>query len=75
MLHGNLQQRDRETVLANFKAGKTHTLISTDVAARGIHIKRLKYVRVPRRALTVFCIRFFFSLSCLVLPISVLCRW
>ena len=45
MLHGNLPQRDRETVLANFKAGKIHTLISTDVAARGIHIKRLKYVR------------------------------
>jgi len=74
MLHGNLQQRDRETVLANFKAGKTHTLISTDVAARGIHIKRLKYVRVPRRAFTV-CSEFSVSLSCLVLPISVLFRW
>eukprot|EP01032_Pedospumella_encystans_P021250 gene21250-24114_t len=43
-LHGQLAQHVRETILANFKAGKTNILVSTDVAARGIHINRLQYV-------------------------------
>ena len=43
-LHGKLPQSERESVLANFRAGKVHTLVSTDIAARGIHIKNLKYV-------------------------------
>jgi superfamily II DNA/RNA helicase len=44
MLHGQMPQNMRERVLNNFKAGKTSILIATDVAARGIHINRLKYV-------------------------------
>jgi len=43
-LHGQLNQRQREQRLSDFKAGKLSTLCATDVAARGIHIKRLKYV-------------------------------
>lgn len=43
-LHGQLTQQQREQRLNNFKAGKLSTLCATDVAARGIHIKRLKYV-------------------------------
>ena len=75
MLHGQLDQKTRDTLLSDFKAvrgefmrccldtefiphsnefcvylcvlilqGKIHTLVSTDVAARGIHIKRLAHV-------------------------------
>lgn len=44
MLHGQLPQSQREKSLMDFKSGKVPILISTDVAARGIHIKRLKYV-------------------------------
>eukprot|EP01034_Spumella_vulgaris_P023791 gene23791-30060_t len=44
LLHGQLQQSVREATLNNFKAGKINILIATDVAARGIHIKRLRYV-------------------------------
>ena len=43
-LHGQLLQNQREKVLADFKAGKINILCATDVASRGIHIKRLKYV-------------------------------
>jgi ATP-dependent RNA helicase DDX5/DBP2 len=43
-LCGSMQQSMRERVLANFKAGKVNVLLATDVAARGIHIKRLKHV-------------------------------
>lgn len=43
-LHGQLMQKQREQVLADFKAGKINILCATDVASRGIHIKRLKYV-------------------------------
>eukprot|EP01038_Epipyxis_sp_PR26KG_P011026 gene11026-14807_t len=44
VIHGQLQQSVRECTLNSFKAGKIHTLIATDVAARGIHIKKLRYV-------------------------------
>jgi superfamily II DNA/RNA helicase len=43
-LHSHLPQQQREQNLLNFKSGKVNLLIATDVAARGIHIKRLKYV-------------------------------
>lgn len=44
LLHGQMLQSDRERTLANFKAGKLNILVATDVAARGVHIKNLKYV-------------------------------
>jgi len=43
-LHGQLQQQEREANLKYFMAGKTTTMLATDVAARGIHINRLAYV-------------------------------
>lgn len=44
ILHGKLPQTQREFVLNSFKAGKISCLVSTDVAARGLHIKNLRYV-------------------------------
>lgn len=43
-LHGNKSQSEREEALAQFKAGKTHVLIATDLLARGIHIEQLPVV-------------------------------
>ena len=43
-LHGNLPQPQRERVLADFKAGKIRILVSTDVAARGLHVRCLDAV-------------------------------
>lgn len=43
-LHGDKNQAARNTAVANFKSGKTHILIATDVAARGLDIKDIKYV-------------------------------
>jgi len=44
VFHGQLPQSQRERTLAEFRAGKIHTLVATDVAARGIHVKKLRYV-------------------------------
>lgn len=44
MIHGQLPQAMRERALNDFKAGKACILLATDVAARGIHIKKLQYV-------------------------------
>ena len=44
MIHGQLPQASRERALNDFKAGKCNTLLATDVAARGIHIKKLQHV-------------------------------
>lgn len=43
-LHGQLPQEKREENLSRLRSGKTNIILATDVAARGIHIKRLKYV-------------------------------
>ncbi|MEB3298368.1 MAG: DEAD/DEAH box helicase, partial [Candidatus Sericytochromatia bacterium] len=37
-LNGNMSQNARNTMLARFKSGEVHTLVATDVAARGLDI-------------------------------------
>ncbi len=43
-IHGNRSQSARERALANFKTGRTHVLVATDVAARGIDIDSISHV-------------------------------
>jgi ATP-independent RNA helicase DbpA len=43
-LHGELEQYDRDLVLAKFRNGSTRVLIATDVAARGIDVAGLDLV-------------------------------
>ncbi|HSU42059.1 MAG TPA: helicase-related protein, partial [Polyangiaceae bacterium] len=43
-LHGDLEQRDRERVMAKFRNGSTRILLATDVAARGIDLDSLGLV-------------------------------
>merc|ERR1719198_589851 len=43
-MHGDKKQEEREWVLAEFKNGKSPILVATDVAARGIDVKDIKYV-------------------------------
>jgi len=43
-LHGDKAQKERIVALENFKAGKTRILVATDVASRGLDIKKLDCV-------------------------------
>lgn len=43
-LHGDKQQRERETTLARFRSGKSKVLVATDVAARGLDVRELTHV-------------------------------
>jgi ATP-independent RNA helicase DbpA len=43
-LHGDLEQRDRDQVMALFRNGTTRVLVATDVAARGLDIDSLDLV-------------------------------
>ena len=43
-LHGDLEQFDRDRVLAKFRNGTTRVLVATDVAARGIDVAGLDLV-------------------------------
>jgi ATP-independent RNA helicase DbpA len=43
-LHGDLEQRDRDRVMAKFRNGSTRILVATDVAARGIDLDSLDLV-------------------------------
>lgn len=43
-IHGNKSQSQRTKALADFKAGKVHVMVATDIAARGIDIDQLPVV-------------------------------
>jgi ATP-dependent RNA helicase DeaD len=43
-LNGDLQQKQRERTIENLKSGKLDILIATDVAARGLDVKRISHV-------------------------------
>ncbi|MFO0696281.1 MAG: ATP-dependent RNA helicase DbpA [Polyangiales bacterium] len=43
-LHGDLEQFQRDTVMAKFRNGSTRILVATDVAARGLDIEGLDLV-------------------------------
>lgn len=43
-IHGGMQQRQREAVMARFRAAKADLLVATDVAARGLDISQLSHV-------------------------------
>jgi ATP-dependent RNA helicase RhlE len=43
-IHGDKSQLDRIKALDAFKAGETHALVATDVAARGLDVDDLPYV-------------------------------
>ena len=43
-LHGDMEQNQRETVIYNFRAGKSTILVATDVAARGLNIIDVTHV-------------------------------
>ena len=43
-LHSGISQSQREKVVMEFKAGKTPTLLATDVAARGLHANNVRVV-------------------------------
>ncbi len=44
LLSGDIQQHKREKLLDAFKQGRTHILVATDVAARGLHIDDVGHV-------------------------------
>ncbi|KAI0709804.1 P-loop containing nucleoside triphosphate hydrolase protein [Earliella scabrosa] len=43
-IHGDKEQRERDWVLGEFKAGRSPILIATDVASRGLDVKDVRYV-------------------------------
>lgn len=43
-IHGNKSQNARQNALNTFKAGRIHVLVATDIAARGIDVRKLTHV-------------------------------
>jgi ATP-dependent RNA helicase DeaD len=43
-LHGGMEQRQRDRVMARFRQGTAELLVATDVAARGLDVERLSHV-------------------------------
>jgi translation initiation factor 4A len=43
-MHGELDQRERETILTEFRSGSSRVLITTDLLARGIDVQQVSLV-------------------------------
>ncbi|HEX6812747.1 MAG TPA: DEAD/DEAH box helicase [Planctomycetota bacterium] len=43
-IHGNKSQNARERALDDFRSGRAHTLVATDIAARGIDVPDISHV-------------------------------
>ena len=43
-IHGNLNQRQRDRVIADFRAQKIRILVATDIAARGLDVPHIEHV-------------------------------
>jgi ATP-dependent RNA helicase DeaD len=43
-IHGDMQQRDRDRVMKNFRAGETTLLVATDVVGRGIDVTGISHI-------------------------------
>jgi len=43
-LHGDIEQRQREKVIASFREGRLQILVATDVAARGLNVLDVSHV-------------------------------
>ncbi|KAK9845852.1 hypothetical protein WJX81_004205 [Elliptochloris bilobata] len=43
-IHGDIDQAGRMAALADFRAGRSHVLVATDVASRGLDIKSIRTV-------------------------------
>lgn len=44
VIHGDLQQRQRDRVMASFRGGKTRCLVATDVVGRGIDVTNISHI-------------------------------
>ena len=44
MIHGDLQQRQRDRVMTDFRAGKIRFLVATDVVGRGIDVSGISHI-------------------------------
>ena len=44
VLHGDMMQKERESIMSNFRSGSTRILITTDILARGIDIQQVSIV-------------------------------
>ena len=43
-LHGDLEQSDRERIIKSYRRGETQIMVATDVAARGLDVKKVTHV-------------------------------
>jgi len=48
-MHGDMPQKEREAIMAEFRGGTTRVLITTDVWARGLDVQQV------RACLVCFC--------------------
>ena len=43
-MHGDLDQRERDTIMREFRSGSSRVLITTDLLARGIDVQQVSLV-------------------------------
>lgn len=45
-MHGDMPQKERDAIMAEFRSGATRVLITTDVWARGLDVQQASFIHV-----------------------------
>lgn len=45
-MHGDMPQKERDEIMAQFREGKSRVLIATDIWGRGLDVQQVMYIRV-----------------------------
>lgn len=70
-IHGDKSQGERDYVLNQFRTGRTPVLVATDVAARGLDIKDIRFFSVHVLAISLY---FSSNYTCIALKLlQILC--
>jgi len=61
-IHGDKSQADRDHVLNQFRSGRTPVLVATDVAARGLDVKDIRWLTISVIYIYIYIYIYIFSL-------------
>lgn len=52
-MHGDMPQKERDTIMKEFRSGGSRVLITTDVWARGIDVQQVNYQNCATKVMQI----------------------
>ena len=62
-MHGDMPQKERDAIMAEFRAGETRVLITTDVWARGLDVQQASTLFLVSYLLHLYSMQYCFVMK------------